>query len=111
MYTLPHTLPCSNVSCSLTNNPLTLDSHAAAYTTCSIQFQACMLHESSNVIYDCTSNPNGPIHTRITLYTPQACMFHESSNVIYGRTNNPHDRARTPGGSSGGCAVVQCNVL
>jgi len=29
-----------------------------------------------------------------------------SDNPVYGRTLNPHDHARTPGGSSGGCAAA-----
>lgn len=29
-------------------------------------------------------------------------LWWESVNPVYGRTNNPYDRARTPGGSSGG---------
>ena len=30
----------------------------------------------------------------------------QADNPVYGRTNNPHDRARVPGGSSGGAAAA-----
>ena len=38
--------------------------------------------------------------------TPEFTLGFESVNSIYARTNNPYDRARTPGGSSGGAAAI-----
>jgi fatty acid amide hydrolase 2 len=40
-----------------------------------------------------------------TTNVSEGCMFHESCNGVYGVTRNPFDLARTPGGSSGGCAA------
>ena len=37
---------------------------------------------------------------------PEFCCFYDADNEVYGRTSNPHDRARTPGGSSGGEAAA-----
>lgn len=37
---------------------------------------------------------------------PEMALPYESDNPVFGRTNNPHDLARTPGGSSGGCAAA-----
>jgi Asp-tRNA(Asn)/Glu-tRNA(Gln) amidotransferase A subunit family amidase len=37
---------------------------------------------------------------------PEFALNYISENPVYGRTNNPHDLARTPGGSSGGCAAA-----
>ncbi len=31
---------------------------------------------------------------------------YNADNLVFGRTNNPHDAARSPGGSSGGCAAA-----
>jgi Asp-tRNA(Asn)/Glu-tRNA(Gln) amidotransferase A subunit family amidase len=37
---------------------------------------------------------------------PEFALDYTSENTVFGRTNNPHDLARTPGGSSGGCAAA-----
>ncbi|HVF48568.1 MAG TPA: amidase family protein, partial [Pyrinomonadaceae bacterium] len=37
---------------------------------------------------------------------PQLVLLNETDNPVYGRTNNPHNPARSPGGSSGGCAAL-----
>src|SRR5262245_60286772 len=37
---------------------------------------------------------------------PQTLLFHESDNEVYGRTSNAWNRARVPGGSSGGEATA-----
>lgn len=37
---------------------------------------------------------------------PEGGLWMETANTVYGRTNNPWDRARTPGGSSGGEAAI-----
>jgi amidase len=37
---------------------------------------------------------------------PEFALDYTSENPVHGRTNNPHDLARTPGGSSGGCAAA-----
>lgn len=37
---------------------------------------------------------------------PAGVSGQQTANVVRGRTNNPWDRARTPGGSSGGAAVA-----
>ncbi|HEX8335138.1 MAG TPA: amidase [Pyrinomonadaceae bacterium] len=37
---------------------------------------------------------------------PEFALDYTSENPVFGRTNNPHDPARTPGGSSGGCAAA-----
>ncbi|MBA2339816.1 MAG: amidase [Pyrinomonadaceae bacterium] len=36
----------------------------------------------------------------------EMALTYESDNPVFGRSNNPHDVARTPGGSSGGCAAA-----
>jgi Asp-tRNA(Asn)/Glu-tRNA(Gln) amidotransferase A subunit family amidase len=38
-------------------------------------------------------------------------LDYTSENPVFGRTNNPHDFARTPGGSSGGCAAAVAACL
>jgi amidase len=42
---------------------------------------------------------------------PEFALDYTSENPVYGRTNNPHDAARTPGGSSGGCAAAVAACL
>lgn len=44
--------------------------------------------------------------------TSELALEYNAENPVFGRTNNPHDHARTPGGSSGGCAaaVAACMV-
>lgn len=36
----------------------------------------------------------------------ELALEYNADNSLFGRTNNPHDLARTPGGSSGGCAAA-----
>jgi len=36
----------------------------------------------------------------------ELAVDYSADNPLFGRTNNPHDLARTPGGSSGGCAAA-----
>jgi amidase len=36
----------------------------------------------------------------------ELALDYTADNPLFGRTNNPHDLARTPGGSSGGCAAA-----
>jgi Asp-tRNA(Asn)/Glu-tRNA(Gln) amidotransferase A subunit family amidase len=36
----------------------------------------------------------------------ELALDYTTDNPVFGRTNNPHDLARTPGGSSGGCAAA-----
>ncbi|MGB8507634.1 MAG: amidase, partial [Pyrinomonadaceae bacterium] len=43
--------------------------------------------------------------------TSEMALDYTSNNPVYGRTNNPYDLARTPGGSSGGCAVAVAACL
>lgn len=38
--------------------------------------------------------------------TSELALEYNADNPLFGRTNNPHDLARTPGGSSGGCAAA-----
>jgi amidase len=38
--------------------------------------------------------------------TSELALDYNADNSLFGRTNNPHDLARTPGGSSGGCAAA-----
>ncbi|MBC7931585.1 MAG: amidase [Rubrivivax sp.] len=38
--------------------------------------------------------------------TSELALDYTTDNPVFGRTNNPHDLARTPGGSSGGCAAA-----
>lgn len=41
----------------------------------------------------------------------ELALDYTSENPVYGRTLNPHDGARTPGGSSGGCAAAVASHL
>lgn len=36
----------------------------------------------------------------------ELALDYTAENAVFGRTNNPHDLARSPGGSSGGCAAA-----
>ncbi len=36
----------------------------------------------------------------------ELALEYNADNPVFGRTNNPHDPARSPGGSSGGCAAA-----
>ena len=36
----------------------------------------------------------------------ELALDYATENPVFGRTSNPHDAARTPGGSSGGCAAA-----
>lgn len=36
----------------------------------------------------------------------ELALDYNADNALFGRTGNPHDPARTPGGSSGGCAAA-----
>ena len=38
--------------------------------------------------------------------TSELALDYNADNSLFGRTNNPYDLARTPGGSSGGCAAA-----
>jgi Asp-tRNA(Asn)/Glu-tRNA(Gln) amidotransferase A subunit family amidase len=38
--------------------------------------------------------------------TSELALDYTTDNPVFGRANNPHDLARTPGGSSGGCAAA-----
>jgi Asp-tRNA(Asn)/Glu-tRNA(Gln) amidotransferase A subunit family amidase len=38
--------------------------------------------------------------------TSELALEYNADNPVFGRTNNPHDLARSPGGSSGGCAAA-----
>ncbi|HEX7957055.1 MAG TPA: amidase [Pyrinomonadaceae bacterium] len=42
---------------------------------------------------------------------PEFALDYTSENPLFGRTNNPYDHARTPGGSSGGCAAAVAACL
>ena len=41
----------------------------------------------------------------------EMALDYTSENPVFGRTLNPHDAARTPGGSSGGCAAAVAACL
>jgi len=43
--------------------------------------------------------------------TSEMALEYCADNPVFGRTNNPHDLARTPGGSSGGCAAAVAACL
>jgi Asp-tRNA(Asn)/Glu-tRNA(Gln) amidotransferase A subunit family amidase len=43
--------------------------------------------------------------------TSELALEYNAENPVFGRTNNPHDLARTPGGSSGGCAAAVAACL
>ena len=57
-----------------------------------------------SVIVQCIQDAGGSVLVRGNV--PQSMMLPESENHIFGRTVNPWDRARTPGGSSGGDAAL-----
>lgn len=41
----------------------------------------------------------------------ELALEYTAENPVFGRTNNPHDLARSPGGSSGGCAAAVAACL
>jgi Asp-tRNA(Asn)/Glu-tRNA(Gln) amidotransferase A subunit family amidase len=43
--------------------------------------------------------------------TSELALDYTTENPVFGRTTNPHDEARTPGGSSGGCAAAVAACL
>src|SRR5205085_5006564 len=43
--------------------------------------------------------------------TSELALDYTTENAVYARANNPHDLARTPGGSSGGCAAAVAACL
>jgi amidase len=43
--------------------------------------------------------------------TSELALDYTAENPVFGRTVNPHDEARTPGGSSGGCAAAVAACL
>jgi Asp-tRNA(Asn)/Glu-tRNA(Gln) amidotransferase A subunit family amidase len=43
--------------------------------------------------------------------TSELALDYTTENAVYPRANNPHDPARTPGGSSGGCAAAVAACL
>jgi Asp-tRNA(Asn)/Glu-tRNA(Gln) amidotransferase A subunit family amidase len=43
--------------------------------------------------------------------TSEFALDYTAENPVFGRTLNPHDAARTPGGSSGGCAAAVASCL
>jgi amidase len=43
--------------------------------------------------------------------TSEFALDYTADNPVFGRTSNPHDAARTPGGSSGGCAAAVASCL
>ncbi|MDT7605392.1 MAG: amidase, partial [Acidobacteriota bacterium] len=43
--------------------------------------------------------------------TSELALDYTAENPLFGRTLNPHDEARTPGGSSGGCAAAVASCL
>jgi amidase len=43
--------------------------------------------------------------------TPELALDYTAENPVFGRTLNPHEEARTPGGSSGGCAAAVAACL
>ena len=43
--------------------------------------------------------------------TSELALDYTADNTLFGRANNPHDPARTPGGSSGGCAAAVAACL
>ncbi|PYS76756.1 MAG: amidase [Acidobacteria bacterium] len=43
--------------------------------------------------------------------TSELALDYTTDNTVFGHANNPHDLARTPGGSSGGCAAAVAACL